>query len=124
MEYIWKDKVILIVEDSEMNYMLLERILRKTKTTIVWLQNGKLAVDYVSDNNKVDIILMDIRMPIMDGFTATKLIKKIKPDLPVIIQTASVLGSDYDEIEFSGCDDKLFKPIITTELFDKINKHI
>lgn len=123
MDYNWEDKVIMIVEDAEMNYILLERILRKTKVTVIWQKNGKLAVDYVKENNKLDIVLMDLRMPIMDGSTATKLIKEMKPDLPVIIQTASVMGSDFEDIKHSGCDDQLFKPINVPELFAKINNY-
>lgn len=122
MQLNWEDKNILIVEDTKLNYVLLKTQLRKTKATIMWLENGQDAIDYIKNKNKVDLILMDIRMPLIDGVEATKLIKEFDPDIPIIIQTASVMGDAYDDIGNSGCDDTIFKPIDGNLLIEKIIK--
>ncbi len=121
MEYNWEDKVILVVEDVHVNYILIKKQLRKTGAKVVWVKNGLEAVEYIKDKKEADLILMDVRMPVMDGIEATKAIKLVNPDIPIIIQTACVIGNDYEDIEKSGCDDFLFKPIISTELYEKIN---
>ncbi len=124
MEYNWENKIIIIVEDIDFNYLLIKKQLKKTKADIVWLQNGQEVVDYVKSNKPVHMVLMDIRMPVMDGIKATKMIKEINPNIPIIIQTACVIGIDYLEVKDSGCDDSIFKPIIKEELLYKINMHI
>lgn len=122
MQLSWENKTILIVEDTRLNYVLLKTQLRKTKVNIVWLENGLEAIDYIKNSNHVDLILMDIRMPLIDGVVATKLIKQIAPNIPIIIQTASVMGDAYDDISTSGCDDTIFKPIDGVILIEKINR--
>ncbi len=120
MDYNWQDKLILIVDDKKMNYDLLKTQLRKTKASFVWLENGALAVDYIKCGNKADLILMDIRMPVMDGIEASKAIKEIRPEIPIVIQTASVMGSAFDEISNSKCDDTVFKPIDAKKLIEVV----
>ena len=124
IDYNWKDNIIVVVEDIEVNFVLIKRLLRKTNASVVWLKNGQESVDYVNENKPATLILMDIRMPIMDGITATKMIKQQKPDLPIIIQTACVIGSDFEEVESSGCDDYMFKPIIAQDFYPKIDQYI
>jgi len=121
-EFNWEDKTILVVDDTKMNYMLLKSQLRKTKVNTIWIENGYEAVQYVKNINKADLILMDIRMPVMDGIEASKIIKEINPDVSIIIQTASVMGSAYEEISVSNCNDTIFKPIDANILIDKISK--
>jgi CheY-like chemotaxis protein len=118
----WEDKTILVVDDTKMNFMLLKSQLRKTNVNTVWIENGYEAVQFVKNKNKADLILMDIRMPVMDGIEASKIIKGINPDIPIIIQTASVMGSAFEEISVSNCDDTIFKPINANILIDKITK--
>jgi len=124
MEYNWEDKTIMVVEDVDFNFILIKKQLKKTKAKIAWLKNGKESIDYVKENKPVDIILMDVRMPIMDGIEATKVIKILRPEIPVIMQTACVIGSDYEDVKESGCEDYIFKPIIAQDLLEKINKYI
>ncbi len=124
MELNWKDKTIVIVDDTKLNFVLLKTILRKTEANIVWLENGQEVIDYVKNLNVVDLILMDIRMPIIDGIEASKVIKKIAPQIPIIIQTASVMGEAYEDIKNSGCDDTIFKPIDSAKLINKIQKQL
>jgi CheY-like chemotaxis protein len=118
----WENKTILIVDDTQMNYLVLKTQLRKTKANIVWLQNGNEAVQYVKNGKVADVILMDIRMPVMDGIEASRTIKEINPAVPVIIQTASLMGSAYEDISNSKCDDTIFKPIDANILFSLIDK--
>jgi len=120
VELNWEDKTILVVDDTRLNFVLLKAHLRKTKANVIWLGNGQEVIDYVHKSHDVDLILMDIRMPIIDGVEASKKIKMIAPHIPIIIQTASVMGEAYEDIPNSGCDDTIFKPINGAELIDKI----
>jgi CheY-like chemotaxis protein len=85
------------------------------------LKNGQESIDYIKEEKPVDIILMDVRMPIVDGIEATRIIKIMRPELPIIMQTACVIGSDYEDVKESGCEDYIFKPIIAADLLKKIN---
>ncbi|HPE76385.1 MAG TPA: response regulator [Draconibacterium sp.] len=124
MELNWKNKTIVIVDDTKLNFVLLKTILRKTEANIVWLENGQEVIDYVKNLNAVDLILMDIRMPVIDGIEASKIIKNIAPQIPIIIQTASVMGEAFEDIKNSGCDDTIFKPIDSGKLIIKIQKQL
>lgn len=124
MDLNWKDKTILIVDDTRLNFVLLRTILRKTEAKITWLENGQEAIDYIEKSQDVDLILMDIRMPVIDGIEASRIIKKIAPHIPIIIQTASVMGEAYEDIKNSGCDDTIFKPIDSVKLMDIIQKQL
>ncbi len=120
MELNWKDKTIVIVDDTRLNFVLLKTILRKTETNIVWFENGRDVIDYVKKSLAVDLILMDIRMPIIDGIEASRIIKEFAPHIPIVIQTASVMGEAFEEIKNSGCDDTIFKPIDSAKLLNII----
>jgi CheY-like chemotaxis protein len=120
VELNWENKTILIVDDTRLNFVLLKTHLRKSNANIIWLENGQEVIDYVQKSQDVDLILMDVRMPIIDGVEASKIIKKMAPNIPIIIQTASVMGEAYDDIPNSGCDDTIFKPINGAILKDKI----
>lgn len=119
-QFNWEDKTILVVDDKNLNYFLLKTQLRKTKANVIWIENGFNALEFVKNGNHVDLILMDVRMPVMDGIEASRLIKEIKPTLPVVIQTASVMGGAFEEIATSNCDDTIFKPIDATKLIEII----
>jgi CheY-like chemotaxis protein len=122
--YDFKDKTILIAEDEKTNYLFLEALLRKTNATLLWASNGKIALDMVKDNNNIDIILMDIKMPEMNGYEATTEIKKINPEIPIIAQTAYALAGEKEKILSAGCNDYLSKPIMGKILLEKINNFI
>ena len=122
MQFNWEDKTIVVVDDTEINFVLIKTQLRKTKAKIIWIKNGEEAIKYIREKKPVDIFLMDIRMPIMDGIQATIEIKKIAPNIPVVIQTASVFGNAYEEISTSGCDDAIFKPIMPNNLIEILDK--
>jgi CheY-like chemotaxis protein len=124
MNYNWENKWIIVVEDIDFNFKLIKRQLKKTKAEIVWLKNGQESVDYVKEKKPVDVILMDVRMPVMNGIEATRVIKQLNSDIPVIIEAACVVGSDYEEVKSSGCDDYLFKPLKADEMLAMIDKYL
>ena len=120
---VFNNKEILIVEDEESNYLLLERILSKTPLGINWVKNGKDAIHYCTEED-VDLVLMDIQLPKLNGYEATKLIKNVKPSLPIIAQTAYAMSGDREKALEAGCDDYLSKPINRSELFRLLNKYL
>jgi len=77
MKLNWEEKIIVVVDDTEINFVLIKTQLRKTKANIIWLKNGKEAIEFVQQQKNVDLILMDIRMPVLDGIQATQEIKRI-----------------------------------------------
>ena len=101
--------VVLIAEDNEGNYLLLKSVLKKY-CTLIWAHNGLEAVN-IANEEKIDIVLMDIKMPKMTGIEALKEIKKTQPDLPVIMQTAYAYDADKLLAYECGCSDFLTKPI-------------
>lgn len=119
-QYDWSDKTVLIAEDVNDNFLFLKTYLRKTKIKVLWAKDGQEAIDICAKDPSIDIVLMDIRMPNVDGYEATAEIKKSRPGLPVIAQTAYALNSDYKKIYDSGCDDYITKPILGASLLDKM----
>lgn len=113
---------VLIAEDEEINCLFVEEILKQSKEStfeIFHAKNGKEALDFCKNNN-VDIVLMDIKMPVMNGLEATRKIKKIKPDLPIIALTAFSSIKHKDEAFAFGCDEFISKPINVSDFFNKI----
>jgi CheY-like chemotaxis protein len=119
----FEGKHILIAEDDVTNFKLLESFLSKTKAIIYWAKNGVEAVD-ISIKKELDLVLMDIRMPEMDGISATKLIRKYYPDLPIIAQTAYTLKEDIEQIMNATINEYMAKPIDGTELMNKLKKYL
>lgn len=120
-EYNWTGKNILIAEDVEVNYRYLSTILADTHANIIWARNGREAVEKTAKECSVDIILMDIQMPLMDGYEATVAIRKQKPSLPIIAQTAYALPHDNIKCFEVGCNDYISKPINANLLKQKID---
>lgn len=122
-EYQWANKIILIAEDVDLNYFLLVEALKSTKAQIVRAKNGFEAIEYCR-NNSVHLILMDIRMPVMDGMTATKEIRKFNAQIPIIAQTAQSEADDLENITSIGCNDYISKPINLKQFLSVVSKHI
>ena len=120
----WSKNTILLVEDEVSNYLFVKEILRRTKVELVWVENGKKAVEFVASSKSVDLILMDIQMPVMNGYEAFKQIKKIKPNLPIIAQTAYAMVEEKKQILDLGFDSYISKPIQINMLFDILSKFI
>ncbi len=118
--YNWENKKLLLVDDVKVNLEFLDLLLRKTKAKTILADNGKKAVDIFKKDTSIDLVIMDLQMPVMDGYTATRLIKEIKPDVPVIVQTAYSELSDSKLARQSGCDAYMEKPIKANELLKTI----
>jgi len=114
---------ILIAEDDENVYLYFEAIMNKHNYKIIRATNGKEAVDICSKND-IRLVLMDIKMPVMNGYEALKRIKQIKPNLKVIAQTSYALPEDRILIDEAGFDGYLTKPIIMEDLFHLIDTHL
>lgn len=121
--YNWKGKTILIVEDDAANLFILKAYLQKTGVNIVYVEDGKSAVDTCLENKNIDLVLMDIKLPKMNGYDATKIIKQHRKDLPIIAQTAYAMESDIIKAREAGCDDFISKPIYYDKLYSVINKY-
>lgn len=124
LAYNWSNKTFLICEDEETSYTYLSIILKKTKATVHWVDDGQKAVDMLQSDIKFDIILMDIKMPVMDGYEALKEIKKTNPNQVIIAQTAYATISDQQKIIKAGFDGYISKPIISKKLLDIMNNHM
>ncbi|MEA4936144.1 Sensor histidine kinase RcsC [bioreactor metagenome] len=118
-----KQITILIAEDDEFSYMYLENILRNDLITIIHTTNGIDAVEIMKSNPDITMILMDIKMPQMNGLVATRHIRDFNRSVPVIAQTAYAFKEDKEEIFESGCTDFITKPINRTELIRLIFKY-
>lgn len=119
----WSNKKILIAEDEASNYRYLEMVLTKTKATLVWARNGLEAIELCKEHEP-DLILMDIKMPKMDGLEATKEIKKNYPEIPVIAQTAFAMENDEHLSLEAGCNAYLSKPIKANLLIQTLSNFI
>lgn len=117
-------KTMLIVEDVESNYLYLEKVLAEAGASVIWAQTGQDAIAIAEKLDKIDLILMDIRMPDIDGYEITRTIKKLRPAIPIIAQTAYAMASDRKEALAAGCSDHISKPIKVDTLLLIVNKHI
>ncbi|MBT5530178.1 MAG: response regulator [Cytophagia bacterium] len=116
-------KTILVVEDVESNFNLLKTLLVKNNAKIIWAKDGKQAVD-ICRAKRIDLVLMDIKLPILDGYNATERIKQITKNIPIIAITAYAREHDKLKSIQAGCDDYIPKPIKNDLLFALISKHI
>ncbi|NLP57326.1 PAS domain S-box protein [Lutibacter sp. B1] len=118
-----KELTILITDDEEYNMMYLKELFSKTNFKILEADNGKKAVELFQKHPEIDLVLMDIKMPVMNGNEAMKEIKKLKSDIPVIALSAFAIENEKDQALKKGFDFYLTKPINKKILFDIINKY-
>ncbi len=113
-------KNILIVEDDIIGMGMIVNLLKPSKCKILNAVNGQEALETIKINPDIDIILMDLKMPVMDGFEATRAIRKYFSDLPIIALTAYSLQKDKKKALDAGCNDIITKPISKEILFKKL----
>jgi hypothetical protein len=118
-----KNLKILIVEDDEVSYSLLTRILQNISKKVLHEITGIKAIETCRNNPDLDLVLMDIKMPQMDGSEATRQIRQFNKDIVIIAQTAYAFADDNEKAIEAGCNDYIAKPIDKTLLYDLINKH-
>ena len=122
--YSWSDKMILIVEDDENNLYYLKRILSKTQINIIHAKDGLEAVKKSSEIINIDIVLMDIQLPLLNGLDATQQIRAMNKKYPIIAQTANAMDDDRRRCIDSGCTDYISKPIDKQVLLDVLSKYL
>ena len=124
IDYNWAGKTILIAEDEEVNYNLLETILSPTSAQILRAKTGLEVIRICETREQIDLVLMDIKMPDLNGLEATKRIKTLRKELPVIAQTAYAMSTDEENCLHYGCDDYISKPLRIDELLRKIDRYL
>ncbi|MBA7572574.1 Sensor histidine kinase RcsC [subsurface metagenome] len=120
----WSNKRILIAEDDQINFQYLKEVISKSGAEILWARSGIEAINIAEVEEKLDLILMDIKMPEIDGIQATRYIKKIRPQVPVIAQTAYAMENDRIKCLNAGCSAYIPKPIDQKKLFLLIEKFL
>jgi len=120
----WSNKTILVAEDKKINFEIIKETLSETGAELILAKNGQEAIDLISNNHKIDLILMDIQMPVVNGYDATKQIKKINNLIPIIAQTAYAMPQDSVKCIDAGCDDYISKPISLDQFIIKLSRFL
>jgi len=120
----WKNKTILIAEDEDSNYLYLEAVLQKTGASLIWARNGEEAIEACKKEDKIDLVLMDLQMPNINGYQAREEIKKIFPDTPQIAQTAFAMADDEKRAMDAGFDAYISKPIRKNNLLSLVGRYL
>jgi two-component system, cell cycle response regulator DivK len=115
-----EENSILIVEDDETSSILLQVFLSKGNYKLLYAVNGKMAVQMFRENPKIDLILMDLKMPVMDGYEATRQIREMNTNIPILAQSAYAMSGDSEKALDAGCNDYITKPVKKEELLAKI----
>jgi CheY-like chemotaxis protein len=115
-----KGRKILIVEDDLLSRLYLNKILEKTGVILLNAGDGKEAIEIALSNPDIDIILMDIQLPVMDGYKSTRKIREFRENIIIIAQTAYGLLGDKEKIIDSGFNDYIVKPIFSQDLIEKL----
>jgi len=117
-------KHILVVEDVESNYQYIVAVLKSTMVSIHWITDGNAAVDFCLSYPDIDMVFMDINLPGIDGYAATRIIRESKPDLPIIALTAYAMTGERERSQDAGCNDYLSKPVSPKELLAIVTKFL
>jgi CheY-like chemotaxis protein len=111
-----KQKTVLLVEDHKYNLLVLKKMLERMNITVIPAENGQEALDICNGSTDFDLVLMDIKMPVMDGYHAMKEIRKMRPGIRIVAETAYALAGDEKKILAAGFDDYIPKPITRERL--------
>ena len=117
------DFIILVAEDEDNNFLFFKETLTEYNIKVLRAHNGIEAVNICFTNPNINLVLMDLKMPFLDGYEATKQIKALKPQLPIIAQTAHALTTDRDKVKKEGFAGYISKPIKIEELLTVVNKY-
>lgn len=120
--YRFKGKHIMVLEHEEMSYLFIELILRKTDCNIVWGKTGRQGISLLENNKNIDLVIIDIQLPDIDGYKTTKLLRDIKPGIPIIAQTAFSGSAENENSIRAGCSASVAKPIKQDDLLSKMYK--
>lgn len=120
----WENKTILIVEDDLISYQYIEALLSRTNVRLIHVKNAEDAIEVCNINNNLNLILLDIQLPFMNGVEAARLIRKNNKAVPIITQTANAIHDEGKSCIDAGCNAIIAKPIDPDEFFNLINKLI
>jgi signal transduction histidine kinase/ActR/RegA family two-component response regulator len=120
----WEDKLIVVAEDVETNFRFINAVLQDTKVNLLWARDGEEVVKICNENPNIDLVLMDIQMPKLNGYEATAAIRKNNRDVKIIAQTAYAMPNDNIKCIEAGCNDYISKPINSSLLLDKIDVYL
>jgi two-component system, cell cycle response regulator DivK len=123
MKFNWSKYKVLIVEDDEINYQLLKVFLKNTSIQIIHASSGTEVMD-IFEEIMPDIVLMDVQLPSVNGIQLTEMMKSQHPEIPIIVQTASILETQMQEMMDIGCEDYLMKPISRENLILVMKKYL
>ncbi len=123
-DFIWNGKHLLIAEDEDDNYFFIDRLLKNTRLNIIRVKNGLEAVKCCAENENINLVLMDIKMPLMNGYDALKEIRGLRKELPVIAQTAYAQDNDIKKMKAAGFTDIITKPITNNLLLSMISDYL
>jgi CheY-like chemotaxis protein len=118
------DLTILVAEDDEINYLYIREIFRGTGAVLIHAINGKEAVEICQNNNNIGFLLIDIKMPVMNGYDAIKKIRAFRPDMPIIAQTAFALSNEMLKAFNAGSNDYISKPFKKEQLLALVSKYL
>lgn len=121
MKYQWANKLILFAEDDEASALYLTELLKLYQATVIHCVSGLAALTYVLSGNPVDLVLMDMKLPELNGFETTRMIKNCIPSLPVIAVTACAMLEDRRRCKVAGCDGYLSKPVMPEEFLPMVH---
>lgn len=121
MKYQWTHKLILLAEDDEASAIYLSELIKRNGASVIHCSSGLKAVSNCLENQAIDLVLMDMKLPELDGFEATRLIKKLNPVLPVIAVTACAMLEDRRRCKIAGCDGYLPKPVMPVEFLSMVH---
>lgn len=120
----WNNKRILVAEDDPINFVYIKEVLTGCGARVLHAKNGIEVIDMAETENKIDLILMDIKMPEIDGLEASRYISKVKPEIPIVALTAFAMEGDKHKCLKAGCTDYISKPIENDQLYEIIEKYI
>ncbi|MDF1573799.1 MAG: response regulator [Bacteroidales bacterium] len=124
-DYHWNNRVVLITEDEEVNFYYLKTLLQRADAKVLRAKNGKEAVEIITKHKGgIDLILMDLNMPVMDGYEAMRIIKSRHPSIPIIAQTAYTMNNDRHRCLQAGFNDYIAKPINRLALYRMVNDNL
>lgn len=115
---------VLVAEDDDTNFHLFRLLLTRKNMNVVRAKNGKEALEILSSGKEIHLVLMDINMPVLNGYDATKRIKELYNDIPVVAVTAYAMSGDKARAEEAGCDDYITKPINNIIFYETIAKYV
>ncbi|NOR33444.1 MAG: response regulator [Bacteroidales bacterium] len=117
-DFDFSDKVVLVVEDNQISFKLIHAVLTQVKANVVHAINGMKAIEACTSDAHFDLVLMDMQMPEVDGLEATRRIKQIRPDLPIVATTANIYHENALACKEAGCDGFLTKPLQFRKMFE------